>query len=1158
MQCEVLRQLREEIDAVFDAQQKFKIKREVIQPDSTPLTSKWAKVTSLLASVDDSILEKTSAGRISQALRSYRSHIKDPTRLEFRDKETNLVLHRVMDEWRRIVNEEIGIEERVNRARRWQDQRVLNMILIAWRQQVIHDLISKTATNALKKKTFVSKLQVMWVRWNLALRQAIKRKNFYRKRQAKVCYEVFHSWTKMTTRCTKLRIYNEKSIRLLVGRYWKYFRAAIATARFVRLGIHSFTKQQIVKQKVVYFQRWIECLETQKRWQFAARWSERTSLCYAFDNWKNLIYDIKEMRCMLQSATRRQRRLKMRYMLHIWNLFTQNSRSQKQRLAVVLYALHRRRAFRILKMQTYCDRKKETKLHSWMTRRALWTWHLRSHRDRNLRLRVKFLKEKNEHLMLRATIWRMWRNNYHCSVVLRNLIAKQRVKRQRECWLAFNLLVMELKQRRVLIASLLNTREERRIRFAIDSWQNHIKISRKEKMTVALCAGFRKRKLFDKAFKNWKIAIYYALKKNSMNDTAVKHLSVKLVQHWAKWAFSSRRELGKRISLLREHSRQRQMRYSVAQWKEVVYNRQIQLRRKWFNMWKRMVDMQQRQSLLKELHYLLQLRWRWQHWKIFVSLCQELRLKAIQARKLHEKRLISDLFVMIWLCKTRRYFLGASKLAVLANKHVIVGVFTQWRQRRQRSKAKKIAYGFHRQQLQSQYFQLLFALTVGYRRKAVAYNRRQRLLQSLDGWTNHSATKKRRREAEIYFCRRTMRQAVHLMFSSAGRSIMHQKQRLEAEAWYEEVLLQHVLSKWSLVVHQRITSRSIRRRVEWNVVGGHVFRKWRENCVEKQKLLKAAAFYSTRLVARSWRAIIRVTKRRQLALVMWHYTMTCVRLQFGFDHWKHVVKIRRGQEAIAASLYRMQEQQIVERHFTAWKQLFTGCNMARRQLQRELLRWRRLCWHRWKVWRIFCRWQRFWQLKVLNAAFSLGLKRYALQQQIYREIARHTTRSLLHRSLTRWRLERWLLYSEQKLNNDAKRIVMTRWKTFVVACRQKRRWNHFRQQLHRAYAKTTKKNHQRSSSTFRDSRVLQAQLKKMRVLMTHVFHAWCLVTHSQRRNVIFNSRSMRLHSIRPVSSATRLALEFWAHCVVAKYFGAWKSGVTANKRITFSVRCVGG
>ncbi|EGZ08707.1 hypothetical protein PHYSODRAFT_524237 [Phytophthora sojae] len=253
---------------------------------------------------------------------------------------------------------------------------------------------------------------------------------------------------------------------------------------------------------------------------------------------------------------------------------------------------------------------------------------------------------------------------------------------------------------------------------------------------------------------------------------------------------------------------------------------------------------------------------------------------------------------------------------------------------------------------------------------------------------------------------------------------------------------------------------------------------------------------------------------------MWSHAATRIRLAHVFTSWIALVQTRRGQSAVAATMHRMQQLRSRQKVFTSWAVLATAGRLASHRDTRESLRWRRRCWAHWKLWRVSSRWRRCQQLLLLQSVFCQGLRRHAIQQQAFREVCLRTARGLLHRSLARWRVEWWLVRSQRKLGLDMKRNALAHWKTFVAARRQQRRWEHYVQQLHRvqtrskaaAFDKT-----RRSGGTFRDTRALQAQLKRNRVLMTHVLHAWFLVVQNRRR-----------------------PLEFWAHGVMHRCFYSWR------------------
>eukprot|EP00644_Phytophthora_capsici_P011682 jgi/Phyca11/552948/estExt2_Genewise1Plus.C_PHYCAscaffold_500177 len=248
---------------------------------------------------------------------------------------------------------------------------------------------------------------------------------------------------------------------------------------------------------------------------------------------------------------------------------------------------------------------------------------------------------------------------------------------------------------------------------------------------------------------------------------------------------------------------------------------------------------------------------------------------------------------------------------------------------------------------------------------------------------------------------------------------------------------------------------------------------------------------------------------------MWSHSMTHFRLNTLLTIWKDFINYRRGQYAVTASMCRMQEQRLRQSMFTAWVLLLTTRRMAIRREIRAILQWRQECFAHWKLWRISCRWQRTQQLLALSKVFSQGLKRYAIQQQARREICIQTARNLLHRSLSQWRIELWLALNHKKLVVEIKRNALEHWKKFVSACRQKRRWELYVQQLHRLQTRSKTVAFDQTGGTFCKTRALQLQLKRNRVLMTHVLHAWYLVVQT-------------------------LALQFWARQVLAKCFFAWQ------------------
>ncbi|GMF17818.1 unnamed protein product [Phytophthora lilii] len=651
----------------------------------------------------------------------------------------------------------------------------------------------------------------------------------------------------------------------------------------------------------------------------------------------------------------------------------------------------------------------------------------------------------------------------------------------------------------------------------------------------------------------WKEARQVMLRQNYLNKIAIAHLASKLVQHWAKWAYWSRRELGKRIVAVVEQRRQRKLLQCVGHWKELVHARHKRLWSKYFSLWKMAIQVQHRDHHLLALRHLIHFRWRWQCWRLLVQGSKHIQAIAEAAKKLREQRLLRHSFVSVWLRKVCRYKLGSKILGAFAKRQVLIWAIKRWRKKQLQLSAQALANAFRRKKLQSYYLHLLFLETVGHYRIAVAYERRHRLVCTWASWNQYFKLKRRRYEAEAYFRHRSKLKAVQILHVATINAARRRNQHLDAKAWFEAVLLQSVFSHWFEAAKHVRWCRSLGKYLAWHTVGQRAFGEWQNACMERQNLRLAEQFYSSTLVTQSWNALLRVTKRRQVALAMWNHAMIRVRLTHAVSGWKDFVAERRGQFAVATTMNRMQQLRMRQQLFNAWALVATARRLALRREQRESLKWKQTCWTHWKLWRVSCRWHRSQHLLLLRNTFALGLKRHAIQQQACREVYMRTARHLLHRSLFRWRVEWWLICNHKRLCAEIKSKALSHWKAFVAACRQKRRWEHYVQQLHRVqtrssavapYAKY------RVGGTFRDTRALQAQLKRNRVLMTHVLHAWYLVVQNRRRRtqLAMSKKSRRRQDPQSNSKARQIALEFWARRVIQRCFFIWREQSAGSRR----------
>lgn len=1166
MATEALRRLREEIDAAFEAQRQPINERRAIVTSSKNLTPKWAQMTALLASVGRPAAKKASfgtVGRVPGSLQPSRGIYTHGKLHQLTANERQVLLRRFTEEWRCVAHAAALVTRLFVRARKRREQRLAAMVFEVWRGQVSYQMKLIAATNFVVKKVKFSVVVVVWRTWTSAQRRSVKLREFGLQRRRRLSCEAFCTWVMAATQRARYRRYKQKAARQILRRFWRWWKAGIETQRMINSEVEQFIERRTMNLMEVRFLLWVEYVERQKQWLFAARWSEQRLLGGAYDKWKEVHDDTRRVRHALQLATRRRRRRMLRKVLKVWNAHVHRSLKQKEALAAVLHAQQYRNAFTQLVLNARYNQERERSLKDWKMRRAVRTWLYSSHRDRSVRLRAEFLKENHERLVLHTAVWHPWRRIYLRSVALREFTAKYRAKRLRKSWMAFVVAVNHQEQLRLMIESIADTRKLRALRRVIGAWHAQARSVGQFKEWTDISATFYRRGLLRKAISRWKVAQQVAREEKALDRMAAMHLAHKMVQHWAKWAYWSRRELGRRIAVVKNQRRRRQIQQCVDHWRRVVLARHRTLYSKFFSAWKVGIDVLQRKRHLLELRRLIHLRWRWQRWKLLSVHCQDMRAKAREIQKLREQCLMRYSFVKVWLRKTRRYKLATNALTTLAERHVLYCAFSQWGQHQLHLSAKRLASAFHCKKLQHHYLRLLFVTTIGHTRAAIAYDRRRRLGRAWTSWNQYFTLRQRRREADAYFRQRIQQKAIHYLYATATSSITRRAHRLDAEAWREAVLMQSVFSKWIATAKHAQRCRTLGQRLAWDAVGRRAFRVWQEVWVEKQKLLKAAHFHSSVLLTWSWNALLRVTKRRQLALAMWNHTTTRICLGHVLLNWKDLVDGRRGQYAVAASMYRMQEQRIQQKHFIAWTLLTTVRTMASRREQQESVRWKRACWSHWKLWRVSNRWLRSHQRTLLQTTFCHGLRRHAIQQQACREICLRTTRHLQHRSLAHWRVELWLVRNQTKLTTELKHKALSHWKMYTAAYRQKRQWEYYVQQLHRSQTRSkavTSHNKRRTGRIFRDTRALQAQLKRYRILMTHVLHAWYFVVqnrhrHNQSRSFTMSSskKLSRRQLPRSSSKAKQIALELWARRVTQKCFLTWREQ-SVNQKLPFGGR----
>jgi hypothetical protein len=1158
MAAEALRRLREEINAAFEDQRRPSSEHRHGEVSCESLNPKWAQVTALLASVGRPAPKKTTfAGpkRISAPLKPVGGSCAHDRLHQLTGAAKHTLLRRYMLGWRRVAHDAAVVTRLHVRARRRRQLRLAANVLMAWRSRSRYQSITRNAAASVEKVVNLRRLETMWGMWQSARRRAATLGAFAEKRRYRLSYEAFCTWVLAANQRARYRRYEQKAARQLLRRFWRWFEAGIEAQRLLTREVEYLAECRALRLLERCIVVWVAFVEQRKRWLFARRWSDRRELGTAYDCWREVHERRRRVRHALQLCTRRRRRRLFRVVLRVWSSQAHRARARKQALVAALYSQQRRDALTQLMLHARLDRERELSLQNWRMHRTVWTWLHRAHRHRMLRLRMAFLKESHGRLVLRTGVWRPWRRAYVRSVKLRTFASSRRLDLLRKTWLAFVAALVQEEQRRLLVESMIDTREVRVLHQVVAAWRVRVRSTLELKQVLARSTTFYRRGLLQKTLSSWRAAHHVTLRGKWLDALATQHLTSKMVQHWARWARWSKRELTERIADMSKRRRQRQMQRCIRHWEHMVLARHQVVCAQAFGNWKATTERQQRGRHLLDLQRVIQLRFRWQRWGSFVSCCHERRTLASKAGKLREQRLLRYCLVTVWLHKFRSYSLGANLLAALSRRVVRRRTLHRWRENHQRRRLVRAADFFRAKSVRLRCLRLLFNLTVGYRRRAIAYSRRGWLRRTWKTWEQYFKRRCRRREADTYFRRRGIQKAVRLWHAAASKAIAYRNQRVDAEAWHEAVVVQRILSRWLASANHARRCRSLGCRLAWEVTGRRTFRVWQDALIERQQLLKAAQFHSSVLVTRSWNALLRVTKRRQVALAMWSHAMARIRLAHVLMNWKKDVTRRRGQHVVAASMFRMQEQRVQQRLFRAWALLAAAHRMSLRREQRGSRSWRQRCWAHWKLWRVSSRWQHSRQRELLRKLFHLGLKRHAIQQQACREVCVRTARSLLHRSLALWRIELWLARNQKRLTAEAKRKALSHWKAYTADCRQKRRWEHYVQQLHRSQTRSkavTGNGRRPVGGTFRDTRALQVQLKRNRVLMTHVLGAWYLVVQNRRRRAQTRSSISRRREAaeapRSSSKSKLIALEFWSRGVMRKCLGAWRDAAVGTWR----------
>ncbi|KAJ8578823.1 hypothetical protein ON010_g379 [Phytophthora cinnamomi] len=1154
---EALQRLQTEINAVFDAQRRSSNEKRCVALSTDNSTPKWAEVTALLASVGRPTIKTKSYDTTKQGASSLQSStltimnvMRSATMNKMTASERQNLLRDAMREWRYIARAAAVVTRLHVRARKRREQRVTALVFDAWRRLSVRRFLVREAASLVVKKTKRKALSLVWRKWSSEHHRIATLRRFCLRRQGRLRCEVFCAWVLATHQRLRYRKYKQKAARQLLRRYWRWLQAGIETQQIIGEEVDRFALRRVVELAHRCFVLWGEHVEQCKRWDFAVRWSNRRMLGDAYDGWKEVHKITRRTRHSLQLAVRCRRRRVLRDVLKVWSDHARHALQRKRALVAVFHSQQRRGAFICLIQHARYYLERENSLAIWKVRRAVWMWHHRSHQHRMLRLRAEFLQENHERLVLRHAAWFPWRHKFIRSTALRSFTTKRRARQLRKTWVDFVDAINQQEHQRFIVESIADTREVSRMRHVIAVWRIRVSFAKKRKELIAQSTSFYSHGLARKFMVLWKEGHRVLLKERLLYLMSTKHLASKVIHHWAKWAFWSRRELGSKIAAVREQRRQQQIQQCVEHWRRLVHTRHKILRIKFLSAWKLAAEVAHRDRHVMVLGQLIQLRWSWKRWELLVQRRRDTRTIAVKAWRLHEQRLLRYSFVTIWLHKTRGYRLGSRCLARFNERRVLAVALSRWKKNQQQLRALQRAASFRRKSLLAYYLRELFGLTIGRNRNAIAYDRRCTLRRAWICWNLYCVVRRRRHEADEYYRRRTRLKAVRSLHTAAENSIVRRNQRLDAVAWHEAVVMQKIIFEWCAAAKHARSCRFLGQGLAWRTVGRRAFRGWQDALVERQLMFKAEQFRSSLLITRAWNAMLLFIRRRQVALAMWTHTATRIRLAHVFTRWISCVDSRRGQYAVATAMYRMQQLRTCQKVFTAWAVLVMTRRLASQRDKRESLRWRQRCWAHWKLWRISSRWRRSGQLVLLQNAFCAGLKRHAIQQQAFREICLRTARNLLHRSLAHWRIELWLVRSQNKLALELKRNALSHWKTFVTACRQQRRWEHYVQQLHRVETRAKvaafdKK--RRRGGTFRDTRALQAQLKRNRVLMTHVLHAWYLVVQNRRRRCSKSLSSAknprrrgRTKPPRSGSKDQQLALQFWARSVLQRCFFTWR------------------
>lgn len=815
----------------------------------------------------------------------------------------------------------------------------------------------------------------------------------------------------------------------------------------------------------------------------------------------------------------------------------------------------------------------------------IWNWYLYSQQRMRIRIAAERVTRQSSIRAMRTIAWAPWRKALAQSIKHRGILQRYRKKTMMKAWLALVHGLAESAHQQAQLRSVGIAWKTRQRQMAVKRWSEFSSSMKQQRMHRQDAYMLRSHHLARIGIQRWSAWLQYRNTRRVQMQLSVQHSLRCIMQRWLL-NVATRKDARMRIgSRIETRHRVRSLSEALVQWQIAVRENRRERSRWVFQIWRQFVFEKHRDRTLRRLARSIWERRVWRIWRS--SVAYELRTRAnAQLVVLSNERCMKKLVLVdVWYARALRWQRARQILQHVASCSLLIHSLVHWRLQTQRIRRSRQACAWFETCSKRSSFKALVAQTLGRKQRVRKWRKQYELLRAWRVWLLFLARRRSKHLADAHFRGFWMVRAVAKWHNLTSQTMNRCHKNQIASAWHAVMLQESAIAGWKRAVHRTKHHELLTQRIQWSSIGKRSFRSWHSLLKQHEQLRAMAIVYQRKLLRRSWDALVQITKRRQVAQAMWRYTKGRILMSKCLQAWNLCARLQQSCRTRAEAMCVQRQRRHVGVCFHHWSkfmtiQAFVGLRKRRIAKQRV-----RECWRSWVICWKLAQLERTRRLKLLNHVLERGLRRHALQSQAYREVKNHCDSRLLSSSLSRWRVEWWLSYSQRIMQQSMKQTVFTQWRAFVQGRRHERQELRLamstKHSAHRSVAQTVGKTRPHATQAYKQASAFQRRAVYWRQVVSRMFHAWYLVmkTSQRRRQQLYLRRPSRrpayyqgagvgqenlvpnnalpLHHVGEHSNRHRslvdtenqkssrrqssvYALKFWSSQLLAKCFVAWK------------------